>query len=342
MDKTVILRPADWPTELRTLWEAGTRPPILPNDPCGAGARWRRQTVKTTEASLGCFLYFATERGWDITGPSLTRLVTKERVQPYLSCLAERNSPATVLHRCIGLERGWAVLAPKSNRSLLRLIIADLEDHFEPASKRERLQETAALLGLGRRLMDAARGQTGRYPFLPEVQFRNGLKTGVLARRPIRLRNLSMMLVGRHVVKVGGIWRMRFEGYEVKNGKPIDVVFPEDLVEDLEHYISMVRPVLAGARYKGTALWVSAMGNPLSPVSINQQLCKVTRDAFGLPISPHLFRDCAATSLAVHAPELVQIAHLILGNTYSVMERHYNLARVVEAGHHFYATLGLD
>jgi hypothetical protein len=80
----------------------------------------------------------------------------------------------------------------------------------------------------------------------------------------------------------------------------------------------------------------------LSAVSINQQLCRLTKDAFGLPISPHLFRDCAATSLAVHAPELIGIAHLILGNTYAVMEKHYNLARVIDAGRHFYGALGLE
>jgi hypothetical protein len=66
---------------------------------------------------------------------------------------------------------------------------------------------------------------------------------------------------------------------------------------------------------------------------------KWTKRAFGLPISPHLFRDCAATSLAVHSPEDVQIAHLVLGNSYAVMQKLYNLARVVDAGRHNNAAL---
>ena len=342
MDKAGILRRPNWPGDFCAIWEAGIRPPVLPGDPCGPGARWRRQTVKTTDSCLGGFFHFGLEQGWDLAGTPVARLVTKDRVQPYLAYLAERNAPATVLHRIIGLERGWAVLAPKSNRALLRLIIADLEEHFEPASKRERLQETAALVALGRQLMSDAKAHRGNHCMRRAVLFRNGLKTALLARRPIRLRNLSMMLIGQHLVKVGGIWRMRFAGHEVKNGKSIDVMFPEDLVEDLELYFSTFRLYLARSKYTGTALWVSAESAQLSPVSINQQLCKVTKDAFGLSISPHLFRDCAATSLAVHAPEIVQIAHLILGNTYAVMEKHYNLARVVEAGRHVYAALGLD
>jgi hypothetical protein len=52
-----------------------------------------------------------------------------------------------------------------------------------------------------------------------------------------------------------------------------------------------------------------------------------------------LFRDCAATSLAVHDPDQVQIAHHILGNSYAMMEKHYNLARMTDAARHYHAAL---
>jgi integrase/recombinase XerD len=99
----------------------------------------------------------------------------------------------------------------------------------------------------------------------------------------------------------------------------------------MKDYLEVHRRIIADGRYDGDALWVSARSQPQSAITIRHQLCKWTEEAFGLPITPHLFRDCAATSLAVHSPEEVQIAHLILGNTYAVMQKHYNLARVVEA-----------
>jgi integrase/recombinase XerD len=342
VDDRLILKRPEWPLPLRAAWEAGIRPPVLPNDPCGAGGRWRSQTVLTTEASVGRYLQFAFGHGWPVTNEPLARLVTKSRLQAYLAHLAEVNAPATVLHRIIGLERGMAVLAPRSNRSLLRLVIADLEEYYEPASKRERLQESAALVELGFELMAAAMTSRSRSKRKIAVIFRDGLIVVFLARRPLRLRNLAMMQFGRHLELVNGIWRIRFRDHEVKNKKPIDLHFPEDLVEPLLRYQRDYWPELAGTDYQGKAVWLSTLEKQMSPVSIRQQLCAATQKAFGLPISPHLFRDCAATSLAVHAPEMVQIAHLILGNTYAVMEKHYNLARVVDAGHHIYAALGLE
>jgi integrase/recombinase XerD len=325
-----------------TLWEAGIRPPILPGDPCGAGGRWRQQTVRTTESSFGRYLHFARKQQWSLQDEPVARLVTKPRLQAYMAELVAGNAPATVLNRIIGLERGMAVLAPKSNRALLRLVIADLEEHFDPVSKRERLQETAALVALGFSLMAAAELNRNSYRKRVAAQFRDGLMIAFLARRPLRLRNLSMMLIGQHLKRVGGLWRLRFERHEVKNNKPIELLFPEDLVEALERYLKDFRPILEGQRHAVQALWVSGQEQQLCPVSIRQQLCDRTEQAFGLPITPHLFRDCAATSLAVHAPEIVQIAHLVLGNTYAVMEKHYNLARVVDAGRHVYDALGLD
>jgi integrase/recombinase XerC len=49
-------------------------------------------------------------------------------------------------------------------------------------------------------------------------------------------------------------------------------------------------------------------------------------------LSPHLFRDCLATSLAINDPGIVNIAHVMLGNSLATTERFYNLAQTLEAG----------
>jgi integrase len=54
----------------------------------------------------------------------------------------------------------------------------------------------------------------------------------------------------------------------------------------------------------------------------------------GQPINPHLFRDCAATSVAIDDPAHIGIASRLLGHrTGSTSERYYNQARSVEASH---------
>jgi len=57
-----------------------------------------------------------------------------------------------------------------------------------------------------------------------------------------------------------------------------------------------------------------------------------TRERLGQPINPHLFRDCAATSIAIEDPAHVGIASRLLGHrTGSTTERYYNQARSIEA-----------
>ena len=57
-----------------------------------------------------------------------------------------------------------------------------------------------------------------------------------------------------------------------------------------------------------------------------------TREGLGQAINPHLFRDCAATSIAIEDPAHVGIASRLLGHrTASTTERYYNQARSVEA-----------
>ena len=55
-----------------------------------------------------------------------------------------------------------------------------------------------------------------------------------------------------------------------------------------------------------------------------------------LPVNPHLFRDCLATSLATDDPEAVLCAVPILGHTgFKTMEQNYNQATMLTAGREF-------
>ena len=65
-----------------------------------------------------------------------------------------------------------------------------------------------------------------------------------------------------------------------------------------------------------------------------------TRAAFGRAVNPHLFRDCAATSVALEDPARVRVAAQVLGHgAFSTTERHYNLARSQEAAESWHEML---
>jgi integrase len=57
-----------------------------------------------------------------------------------------------------------------------------------------------------------------------------------------------------------------------------------------------------------------------------------TKEAFGTAINPHLFRDAAATTMAIADPEHVRISAPLLGHrTFATTERYYQQATGYEA-----------
>jgi integrase len=58
-----------------------------------------------------------------------------------------------------------------------------------------------------------------------------------------------------------------------------------------------------------------------------------TLSKFGKAMSPHLFRDAAATSIAIDDPQHIGMTRNILGHSkLSTSQRYYNQARMIDAG----------
>ncbi len=69
-------------------------------------------------------------------------------------------------------------------------------------------------------------------------------------------------------------------------------------------------------------------------------IVRETERAFGLPVNPHLFRDCAATSIAIDDPTSVRMAASVLGHAgFGSTEKYYNLATGLEAGRAYSSVL---
>lgn len=78
----------------------------------------------------------------------------------------------------------------------------------------------------------------------------------------------------------------------------------------------------------------------MHPEALNDAVKRRTEVAFGHGINLHLFRDCAATTLAMYDPSHVACAKDVLGHSdFRTIERHYNQARGLEASRSYNATL---
>ena len=136
-------------------------------------------------------------------------------------------------------------------------------------------------------------------------------------------------------------YALSFNGSEMKAKEPFEAMMPAALLRDLDRYLDEYRPILLtrGGRQNPTAtdyLWISDIGTPLDTKSIPQRIKKHTRAAFGKHIWPHLFRDCAATSIAIDDPKNARSIKEILGHsTLVTAEKHYNQARSLEAGRRY-------
>jgi integrase len=262
--------------------------------------------------------------------------ITPDRVRAYVGHLEAENASATVIARLIELKVTAAIMDHGRDWCWIYRIASSIRTRHKPARpKRHRLVHIRRLFSLGLDLMAGAENETTTIRSFKA--YRDGLMIALLASRPLRLRNLTGLIIDRTLVQRGGAWWIQIPASETKTKAPIEVPWPDKLVPHLETYLAEHRSgiaVLRGSRAGITsgALWLSMYGPPMTDNAIYGRVVARTREGLGQPINPHLFRDCAATSVAIDDPAHVGIASRLLGHrTGSTTERYYNQARSVEA-----------
>jgi integrase/recombinase XerD len=294
-----------------------------------------------TAAGYGRWLSWLAERGVDINQPPPDR-VTRQRVEAYIADLRRINGDFTIVFRLEELYDAIRVMAPDYDWSWLRRVQNALRSRgVAVRNKTTRIQPAGALVKLGKMLMHRAETAVTKPPLRRAVLFRDGLMIAFLAYRPLRLSNLAMITLGRHLIRQSSGYRLYFSGCEVKGRKPIETSVPASLVGDFDRYLDHHRPILlsrGGLQHPSACdcLWVSEIGTPLHPPCITQRISRHTRTAFGKHLWVHLFRDCAATTIATEDPTHVRSIKNILGHSrLATSEKHYNHAQSLEASRRY-------
>jgi integrase/recombinase XerD len=271
----------------------------------------------------------------DETVPPADR-ITPARVNAYVSVLEQYNATQTVMNRLQELHAVAVVMGPDRGWTWIFRIYSRIRTRHRPARpKHARWVPARKLFEFGICLMAEAEQQTT--PLKRAMQFRDGLIISFLVARPIRLRNLTGLDLDRTLLCHDGQWWIEVPASETKTKHPIDLPWPETLLAPLEIYLARHREVLVQMRRHsadpaGSALWVSEHGSPMHRGTIYAQIRHRTREGLGQAINPHLFRDCATTSIAIEDPGHIGIASPLLGHlTSTTTERNYNQARSIEA-----------
>lgn len=339
-----------WPAADRTAWTAAiTVGDVL--EAGGAAAGWRPATRRNVVQVWGHYLAWLAATGQLEAGERLPQRITPERLAGFVAALQARGNGARTRHmRVEALGLFLRVAVPDADRQPVRQLLRRLRVAMEAEAsarrlrKRARLQSSHDLLALGLALMAAA--EAGQLSARRRaVLHRDGLIIALLAARPLRRRNFVALELGRHLLRIGASWRLVIPGAETKTGRPLELPFPPVLLPMLERHLAVHRPVLAAGRGRGqgqagAALWLSAEGGPLSTPMLGCLVKARTQAAFGRSINLHLFRDAAATSVALEDPASVRIAAQVLGHgSFATTERHYNLAQGQKAAESWHQVL---
>ncbi len=326
-----------WPVADREAWQAALQPSDV-FEPGGAASRWAAATRRKTASGYGHFLLWLRERNELDEGVGPTARVTRERVAAYLAELKRTNRGHTIQCRIQALGDAMRALVPDREWRWILRAAGRLRAATVPArDKRPRLRPIGDLVAQGFRMMEETDRQNELSGLGRAALYRDALLIAFLGFHPLRLRNLASLRIGHELLEEGGAYTLKLAASETKGHQPYEAVLGARLSLALKKYLRHHRPVLLRAKGRWHVpatdeLWISRDGSPCREQTFVNIIRKHTRGPDGRPLSPHLFRTCAATSVAVEAPGSVGIIPAVLGHgSPKTGERYYNLAGSLEA-----------
>ena len=322
---------AQWPAQDRAMWAKLTEPGPTILDDRGPFADSRPRTNATRQKNYSHWLNHITLNHSDLLPLAPAARICQATLTSWLAILDRTVAPYTRLRRVVDLLTIARAMDPAADWGLLQRAVRSLGACAAPSRNKEpRIRPSAQLVELGFALMRKASSMpVGRAR--AATLYRDGLMIALLALRPIRLRNLTALEFGRTLLQNPAGWCITIPAEETKTHRKIEVEWPSALVAALATYLELHRPVLLhGSTAK--ALWIGSSGQALAAHTIRQAIIRRTQTALGVPINPHLFRDCAATTLAIEDPAHIGAAATILGHTSNrTTHKHYIQANTLAA-----------
>jgi integrase len=321
---------SQWPSADRHLWEYA----VTGEDPFGdrAGARLSGATKNALWYGWRRFLGFLARHEPSALDAEMSERLTMERMRAFAAHLAETNTPLSVAIQLDRLYGAARIMMPRHDWAWLKRVKTRLYTAAPARCAGRPVITSLALLDLGQQLMDEGGPTPDRSMRLADaVRYRDGLMIALAAFVPLRRKNLASIEVGRHLVREGNAWSIIIPRAETKSGAPIEFAVPKLLVPYLEHYLDVVRPrMLHGSIC--SALWIGRERKALTYSAIWPIITRHTSRRLNVRVSPHDFRDAAATTWAIAKPDQIAVSSDLLGHANQhTTTKHYNRARGIEA-----------
>ena len=271
-------------------------------------------------------------------GPA-TATLTEAAILTYLDFLQTYARPVTVAGSLRKILTVAKVLTSARDWAPLEALVVALEREAHPRPRRHLVVPIDELYRLGLRLMNRADSERPLSMFRRALLYRDGLMIALLSATVLRRRNLSELTPDRTIVATGDRWSVSIPARQAKSRLHIEIPLPLELTTRMERFLDYYRAAFGGSDHHNS-LWPSRNGKPLSESQVYGRICKHSREAFGHAINPHLFRDCLATTVAIHDGAKIGTAIAVLGHTSAkTLDRHYNHAGMIDAAKTYHAAL---
>jgi hypothetical protein len=229
------------------------------------------------------------------------------------------------------------LMAPELDWRWLASIRTRLAARAKPDDRFDRLVPGWHTLDLGIELMEEAKRSPKSK--MADRQYRDGLMLVLLSLWLIRRRSFAALTVSRHIEFDKAGMNILLYPEDTKSKRTESFRVPEAIVPYFIHYLKVVRPRIVGRRHHD-GLWASNKGCPLTACRIYDIAHSRILAKFGKAMGLHDFRRAAATFLAMDAPNQIGLIPGMLQHvSLDTGERHYILAKSVEASRRFAAHL---
>ena len=335
------LKLAEWPETDRGLMQEARKPKTFLRAG-GAASEWRPATLEAVIYRNGVFLWWLRKTGRLMPGSAALERVTQDNVESFIEAYGACHAGTSLAGTLHGVYEATRVMHPEADLSDLRETVAGLKAIAKPRPKLPRMADQGALIELGEALIAHGVKRVQEGHMLSAAAVRDGCMILFLIACPLRRASFECLRLGQSLLRDHLGYRVELGPKQTKTRQPFDSEVWAFLVPYLHYYVDVARPVLqarSGLPDEGW-LWLGAEGERMTGKSISRRVRELVTKHLGRPMSLHLFRDSAATTVAVHASAKIGIVGDVLGHTrHETSEKHYNQAKGVEAARRYHGLL---
>lgn len=328
------LRFEEWPEEDRAVWVALFRKGH-PLDEAGPLAHYREASIVHLQNAYSYWLAWIRSEAPDLLLQAPPTRITAERLAAWRDTMSHL-APYSVSSLLQSLGQMLHALDRDRPTRMEKAVIHHAKAHAERlGSERKlgRIVDTSVLLQAGLQHFGRHFGMMAADPKVA-LHCRDGLMIALLALMPMRRRPFAELELGRSLRQTPSGWQVVLCEADLKAGASWESAVPSNLVGPLTAYVDQVRPVLAGRDHPiSNLLWLTKDGSLMTQSYLGVRMKELTLRLIGRDVSCHLFRDCAATTLAITSPDMARLTKSLLGHsTDKTATRYYNQATSLEAG----------